>query len=145
VGDVVATSGQNVAYLGVQWSLKPGVNWDAVKGQPVIVTALVSYRLSGNGIDKSNSKVLLRGGDPLKSVNCKTIAQAGTFRLGTPYSVTASQKHVCWLTTLQKMSTDKGQGIVTVGLWTTIANSGATNKNQASGDVTVSAISLTLL
>lgn len=110
----------------------------------------MSYRLSGNGTGNSTSTVALRGGDPITSTNYKTIAQAGTpEKLPTPpqpnaYSVVATNKQVVWVTTLEKLSTDKGVGKVTVGLWTTI-KAAVILENQASGEVTVSAITLTLL
>lgn len=145
--EMTAGHGTNVAYLGVDWSLKPRVNWDAVKRQPVIVTALVSYTLSGNGYAASHSTVALRGGNPITSVNYKTIAQAGTTEKDPfpqkPYSVTASRIRVAWVTTLDQLSTGKGVGTVTVGLWTSITAATA-YQNEASGDVTVSDITLTL-
>jgi hypothetical protein len=140
--------GSNVANLGVDWSLKPWINWNVVKNRPVKVTALVSYTLSGNGNAASSSTVALRGGDPITSPNYKTIAWAGTNKIDKfpqqPYSDSASQKQVTWITTLDKLSTGKGVGTVTVGLWTSFAP--ATGyQNGASGQVTVSAIQLILL
>jgi hypothetical protein len=145
VPEIVYGSGTNVAYLGVKWHLKPGMDWAKVKGDKVLVTALVSYDLSG-GLPKTNgfssSSVSTTGGDPMKpSASVLIGSQKGAeYKFSTPKPVTVQLS-----TTLENLSTANGQGIVAVKLLTDITGGAGGASTAASGNVTVYNIQLTWL
>lgn len=145
VPEITFGKGANVAYLGVKWHLKPGTDWEKVKGDKVLVTVSVSYELAG-GIDKtsgdSSSSVILTGGDPMKPMSSLLIdSQKGkVYEVSTPKPVTKQLS-----TTLENLSTANGQGIIAVKLSTDIVGGAGGASTWASGNVTVHSINLTWL
>ena len=128
------TTGNSVCGDGVAWYLNPHVNWNAVKNEPVLVKALVSYKLSGSGSGAAGSLVELMG----PNGNHQLIIAAS----GPPsYSVNQQPKMIEWKTTLGSLATQPGQGYLIVTAFGTVvgANGGIT---QSSTQVMVYSLAL---
>lgn len=145
-GEIVASDGTNMAYLGVNWKLSDS-DWKNLKDKPVIVTATVSYKLAGGGsgtYGSSSSVVLLgAGGDPTKPIKTVTIVGLASPGVSKPYQ---GYGHTIARnlgpTTLNQLKTADGTGTLWVALQTHIV-SGISGETTASGDVTVRSIQLT--
>ncbi len=146
-GEIVASQGTNMAYLGANWKLSDA-DWKNLKDKPVVVTATVSYKLVGGGTGRygsSSSTVLLgAGSDPTKPIKAVVIASSASTlsALSRPYQRSGGTTGYMGPTTLNQLKTTDGAGTIWVALQTHIV-SGIAGETTASGDVTVQSIQLT--
>ncbi len=114
------------AWVGVQWSLNPLVNWDKVKNKPVTVTAIFGYKFSGSGPDSHSCSISIK--NPGSQMNHIIYLKDSS----SAYAVNSPLKVVHYRTTLLDLSTGPGQGQINMCLST---YAGGTSMASASATV----------
>jgi len=111
VGEITGGATANgYCELGVNWYLNPGVDRNKVKDKPVLVTALVGYKLEGNGSGYA-------AGDVWLGIVVRHLVIESKDSNAASYSVDQPFKVAQWKTTLSALATkpDTGQLYVLAG------------------------------
>jgi len=138
VGEIVGGANANgYCELGINWYLNPHVDWDKVKDKPVLVTALVGYKLAGSGSGYA-------AGDVWLGTIFRHLVIESKDSNAASYSVDQPFKVVQWKTTLSALATKPGTGQLYV-LAGALVTTGLVSSTQSSTQVTVYAIGLQLL
>jgi len=120
--------------LGVNWYLNPHEDWNKVKDKPVLVRALVGYKLAGSGSGNAGGDVWLGTFDQHLVIEHKD-SYAASYSVNQPFTVAQ------WKTTLGALATQPGSGQLYEFAGAYVYG-GHNSSTQSSTKVTVYAIGL---
>jgi len=134
MGELLNAHADGFCELGVNWYLNPHVDWNKVKDKPVLVTALVGYKLAGSGSGNAGGDVWLGTFGTHLVIEHKD-SNAASYSVNQPFKVAQ------WKTTLGALATQPGSGQLYVFAGAYVYGGSGSN-TQSSTQVTVYTIGL---